>query len=66
MVVVKMQLVPTRTALTLVNVRMDILEMDSIVQVGYLLKLIFDISVYHHTYAKGKRLDKLCRTRYLY
>ena len=54
MVAVKMQHVPTRTALILVNVRMDILEMDSIVQVCYLLKLIFDISIYYHTYAKGK------------
>ena len=37
-----MQLALTQMVLTLVNVRMDTMEMGSIVQVGYLLKLIFD------------------------
>ena len=41
MVAVKMQLALTQAILTLVNVRMDILEMDSIVQVGCYL-ILFD------------------------
>ena len=38
MVAVKMELAVTQAILTLVNVRMDILEMDSIVQVNFPLE----------------------------
>ena len=41
MAAVKMQFALTHLVLTLVNVRMDILEMDSFVQVSYPLTSLF-------------------------